>query len=375
MRRAVGVALGGVMLTLVAFTFNTAPLFVPGVAFAAIGLAAPGWVWLSARPTSVERRLHADRVVEGEPLEATIEVRRGPLGLPGAELCDPLAQANVELGVPLSLLRGGRVAHIRIVTRFSRRGLRQLEPPSLLVHDPLALASVKRPGTGPAQELLVLPFTEPVRWSLRDGAPQRFDGRGPTEPLAAVDVDGLRPYRPGTPASRIHWSSLARGAGLLERRLRQDADTRPLVVLDARGAGPEAHLDAAVRAAASLVLELARRGGARVLLPGERRAVAIESDLAGWAAIHARLAMVEGGRGNRAPLLDAAARLGPVYYVAAQQLRQLPPALVTRGREVVVLVLPTPLCSLSNGTPTFEVAGCRGLLVRGAQGARHVRAA
>src|SRR5439155_4932797 len=141
-------------------------------------------------------------------------------------------------------------------------------------------------GTGPAQELLVLPRTEPVSWSTRERAARSEgpDRRPVDEPPASVDVDGLRPYRPGTPASRIHWAALARGAGLLERRLRSDGDTRPLVVLDARGSGPPEHLDAAVRAAASLTLELARRGGCRLLLPGERRAVAVEADLASWPA-------------------------------------------------------------------------------------------
>ncbi len=247
-----------------------------------LGVASPAWVWLSARPTSLERQLHGDRVVEGEPFEATIEVRRGFVGLPGAELHDPLANASVSLGAPLSLIRGGRQAHVRIVTRFARRGLRRLEPPSLIVHDPLELATLERPGRGPHQDLLVLPYTEPIRWRTRGGIPQHTDGRGPTEPMAAADVDGLRQYRPGTPASRIHWLTLARGGELMERRLRQDADSRPMVVLDARGDVPIEDLDAAVRAAASLALELAREGGVRVLLPGERRAVVIEPDLGAW---------------------------------------------------------------------------------------------
>jgi uncharacterized protein (DUF58 family) len=368
------VALGGVVLTLVALTFNAAPLFVPGFAFLALGVASPVWVWLSTRPTTVERRLHGDRVVEGDPFEATIEVRRGPLGLPGAELHDPLAHASIELGVPLSLVRGGRRATVRIVTRFSRRGLRYLPPPSLVVHDPLELARLERPGAGPGQELLVLPHTEPVRWRLDGGPAQQADGRGPTEPLAAVDVDGLRPYRPGTPASRIHWAALARGAGLLERRLRQDADTRPLVVLDARGEGPEEHLDAAVCAAASLTLELARRGGCRILLPGARRAVAIESDLAGWPTVHARLALVEGGRGTPAPVLDAGGRLGPVFYVAAHRIRQLPAALAARGRGAVLLVTPVGPLGAGSERPSFEVSGCRGYLVH-ARSARRESAA
>jgi len=39
--RAVGVFLAGALLTLVAFMFDASPLFVPGLAFVVIGLAAP----------------------------------------------------------------------------------------------------------------------------------------------------------------------------------------------------------------------------------------------------------------------------------------------------------------------------------------------
>ncbi len=362
MRRAIGVALGGAALTLAALTFDAAPLFVAGVAFIVIGVGAPAWVWLSARPALVSRRLQVDRVVEGEPFEAMIEVRRGVLGLPGAELHDPLAPRPIVLKVPMSLLQGSRVADVRIVTRFARRGLRRLEPPSLVVQDPLELASVARRGSGRPDELLVLPYTERVRWAsgARGRTPQRSEGRSHTEPMAAIDVDGLRPYRPGTPASRIHWPALARGAGLLERRLRADRDTRPLVVLDARGEHPGHQLDAAVRAAASLTVELARLGGCRLLLPGERRALAIEPDLASWPAAHARLALVEGGPDTRAPLLDGVARLGPLYYVAAQSLERLPAALSAPGRGTVIVVLPKGLEAMPPGRPSFEVTGCQG---------------
>jgi uncharacterized protein (DUF58 family) len=373
-RRALAVAAGGVLLTLVALTFDSAPLFVPGVAFLVIGLGAPLWVRLSAGPAVATRRLQDDRVIEGEPLEAMVDVRRGVLGLPGAELRDPLAPGAVPLSVPLSLVRGSRAAHVRIVARFSRRGLRRLEPPTLIVRDPLDLASASKAGTGRAQEVLVLPRTERVHWRGRQAgrAPQHSAGSSVTEPMAAVDVDGLRPYRPGTPASRIHWPALARGAGLLERRLEADRDTRPLVVLDARGDAPLAALDAAVRAAASLVLELARAGGCRLLLPGERRATAIEPDLIGWPQAHARLALVEGGPDTRPPLLDGTARVGTVFYVAAQSPERVPAPVLAPGRGEVVLVLPNGLGD-PPGSAIFEVAGCSGFTLRAVGASRDGR--
>jgi uncharacterized protein (DUF58 family) len=377
-RRGIAVAAAGVLLTLLAFTFDAAPLFVPGVAFALMGALVPTWVYLSAASANVQRRLLADRAVEGEPVEAMIEVTRGPLGLPGGEVRDPLAGMPVAVGRPLSLITGAAKAEVRVVARFPRRGLRRLEPPALAVGDMLGLATRVRTGDGPTQELLVLPRTERVRWSARQSG-RRLEGGdgGPAdEPLAASDIDGLRPYRPGTSASRIHWSALARGAGLLERRLQADGDTRPLVVLDARGAiTSEDQLDAAVRAAASLILELARRGGCRALLPGERRAGVVDADLTGWPGIHARLAVVEGGPNSRAPVLAPGAKLGPVLYVAAQPLERIPPAISAQATAGCVLVLPRTATAQSPGAAIFDVAGCRGYAIGMRARAARVRAA
>jgi uncharacterized protein (DUF58 family) len=358
MRRAIVVALTGAGLTLTALLFDAAPLFVPGIALALLGVGAPLWIVLAAQGATVQRELELRRVVEGEPLEATLRVSAGGLRLPLADVHEPLAAA------PIALPARARSGTVRIVVRFARRGLRHIEPPELRVRDPLELASFVRGGAGPRQELLVLPRTSPVHWVDRGGGDRHgiHAALGRPQALAAADLDGLRPYRPGTPASRIHWSALARGAGLLERRLRAEGDTRPLVVLDARGAGPPERLDAAVRAAASLAVALARTGGCELLLPGDRRPAAIEADLLAWPAAHARLALIEGGPGVRAPALGSArARLGAVFYVAAQPLARLPAGAYGIARGTRALVVP----GATRGRPSFEVAGCCGYLLHG----------
>jgi len=376
-RRALGIGVAGVALTLIAFLFDTSPLFVLGAGLALLGIATPVWIVLTAQGTRIERRLDDRRVIEDEPIEASIEVRTGRLRLPVAEVLEPLAAA------PIPLPRRARSTTIRVVVRFDRRGRRRLDPPSLIVHDPLDIARVVRAGAELPRELIVLPRTTPVNWA--DGA--RGDRRSPAaafarpEALAAVDLDGLRPYRPGTPASRIHWQALARGAGLLERRLRVEGDTSPLVVLDAGGDVGSDAVDAAVRAAASLALELARAGGCALLLPGERRPTPIEADLAAWPAAHVRLALVVGATGSAAPLLGGQARLGPVFYVAALSLERLPPAVlgIARGPRVLVVPAPPPaekhVAARVPGSnrplrPSFEVAGCRGYVLRSRPGVR-----
>ncbi|MGA8720049.1 MAG: DUF58 domain-containing protein, partial [Solirubrobacteraceae bacterium] len=364
MRRAAAVVVAGLALILVALLFDASPLVVPGIAITLLGAVAPAWVSLAARGATIERKLESERVIEDEPIEATIEVTRGHWGLPGAAVVDPLAGEPVSIRGPMSLISGGTTASVRIVASFPRRGLRRVEPPTLIVSDALELARVVRLSASPPQELLVLPRTERVRWVPGAGEKwRRATGAAPIEPFGATEIDGLRPYRQGTPASRIHWAALARGAGLLERRLRADTETRPLVVVDARSDGPVDHLDAAVRAAASLVLELGTRTGCGLLLPGEFRPLEIEPDLGAWPVAHARLAMIEGGPETRAPGLARGARSAQVLYVAATAHAHLPAGLAGAGVRVAILVVPKALATQPRHEASFEVAGCLGFVV------------
>jgi hypothetical protein len=126
-------------------------------------------------------------------------------------------------------------------------------------------------------------------------------------------------------------------------------------------------LDVAVRAAASLTLELARRGGCGLLLPGERRPIEIDRHLGAWAGVQARLAVVQGGPGVRAPALGHLGGLGGIFYVAAQPIARLPLALASNPHIVTTLVLPKPATPAMRCVPAFEVAGCRGFLLAGAR--------
>jgi uncharacterized protein (DUF58 family) len=354
-RRAAGLVAGGLGVVLVAFLFGAGPLIVPGVAFVLLGVLAPLWVLVLVRGAHVERKVDQDRVVEGEPLEAMVEVSGW---LPGGELHDPLLPNPIRLP-------GGRQAAIRLLARFERRGRHHLPPPTLVLRDPLELAEGTRLSDSRTHDVLVLPRTERVRWGIRGSSGLESAGRrARANLLAAVEVDGLRPYRPGTPASRIHWPALARGAGLLERRLRIDGDQRPLVVLDARGADDETHLDAAVRAAASLTLDLARVGGCRLLLPGSRRPLVVEPDLVAWPAVHARLAFVEGGARARPPAVAGTrSALGALYYVAPRRIDRLAGVLDGYGLGGTPVVLVVPVALASGVRPSFAVAGCVGLPV------------
>jgi uncharacterized protein (DUF58 family) len=364
MRRAAGIAAAGVLLVLVAFAFDTSELFVPGVALVLVGVVVPPWIWLAWRGVSVTRSVETERVLEDQPLEARIMVRGGALGVPGGEILDPLAGGSIAISGSLFAPRGHMV-DVRVVARFARRGRRKLAPPMLELRDPLGIVRVLRWGAG-TQTLLVLPRLERPKWG-RDEPGVRLDQQSAAaalEALAAVDVDGLRPYRPGAPASRISWPALARGAGLLERRMLVERDAGPLVVLDARSTRHPERVDAAVRAAASLAYELGRRTGCELLLPGDRRPVQIEPDLGAWPGAHVRLALVEGGPADSAPSLSTAPRAGTIFYVAAEA-EQLPPQLMRGGHWGAVLVLPVEVTPPVRRPRRFEVSGCAGYLLSG----------
>ncbi len=361
-------ALAGATL-LAARAFAAVPLFVVGVGFAALAVLAPLWVLAAARGAVLHRELELVRTVEEEPFEAIIEIRRGWFGLPGAQLHDQLAGTSVSVAEPLSVLAGRRRVRLRVVVRLARRGRHRFAPPALTLSDPLALAQVTRSGFGHADELLVLPRTEPVAWArhAQQHASSGHASRSLREPLGAGEIDGLREYMPGTPASRIHWPALARGAGLLERRLVSEPQSLPLVVLDA-GVGANAEpelLDAAVRATASLTLELGRAGGCSVLLPGERTPMPLAGDLAAWPAIHTRLALVEAGSRRGPALLLLRSVRAPVVYVAAraEAAQTALNATGTRASQLV-LVLPHRLAASLELPSSFEVSGCSGVLLR-----------
>jgi uncharacterized protein (DUF58 family) len=335
----------GLALILVAGLFDAEPLYVPGLALPALALAAWAWVRAAARGASISRRLAATRVQEDEPLLVEIEVRAGAVPPPAGEVRDTL------LSQPAHLARARRLTRVRIEARFTRRGRRRLAPPELLVSDPLGLATVAVAARGGPQEILVLPRLEPLLVARGRGG-RMGDGtarRGGAE----ADLDGLRVHRPGTPASRIAWPVYARSGELHERRLQSGGDTRPLVVLDLAAPARPQDADAAVRAAASIAVHLAERGGCSLLLPRERRPVALDPGLRGWPAVHARLALAE--EGARPAPSGLTGRSGAVIWVAARRLGEPPRGLAQATRATRVVVIP----GMAEGrSPLFTVAGC-----------------
>ena len=341
MRRAPGVAALGISLCLLAGAFGVRALFVPGVGLAALAIGAEIVVRIAARPVQITREPRAASVEEGAALSLTLRVRAGALPFGGGEVCG-------WPGAPVEPLRRARRAPIDFAVRPPRRGLHHVGPSIVSFRDPFGMCT--RSVRSDPCDLLVLPRVV----SIRREQLLRLTGLGhdmPARPGDATgsDVDGLRPYRDGAPASLIHWPTVARTGTLLERRLRDEAERRPLVVLDAGDPTSCDALDKAVRAAASLCVGLARLGGCSLLLPGAERVVRIGRDLDAWAVLHARLALVEPG----APLVRAPVdRATIVILVSADCAARSGRRPVARADFVVS---PFPL---EHHPVLFSVSGC-----------------
>jgi uncharacterized protein (DUF58 family) len=349
MRSALGCAGLGILLLLVAGTFDAEPLYVTGAALLLLGAGAALWIGIGGHGASLGRELTTRSVIEEQPLHVRIHARSGKLPLPPGWIDEPL------LPEPVRLPAGRRDARVRIEVTFGRRGRRRLPPPALVLRDPFGLA--QRVIGGPAtDEVLVLPKIYPVTVTAGGGDATPAHARASLLAAAETEIDGLRPWREGSPATRIHWQSFAKGAGLMERKLISEADSRPLVVLDPRTPASQDALDAAVRAAASLCVHFARRSGCSLLLPGDRRAHVVEKDLVAWPAAHVRLALLDESTGPS--LVAAQNRRGLVVLVAARLIDR-PPRGLGRTPGGCVLVVPG---ALPNRRAVFEVAGCQGFL-------------
>jgi uncharacterized protein (DUF58 family) len=353
----------GVVFVLVGLGFGLTAALVCGIALLGLAAVAVGWVELATRRGRLERLPGPARLEESEAFPLRIRLRRTLLPPPGGELAAPLLDRSVPVG-PRWSRRLDRAVWLTSPGRI------RLGPARLTVRDPLGLwqRELRSEGT---LDLVVLPRVDPVRW-VGPGSEPRGQSPGSGHASDAVsrrggpaqfEVDGLRPYRDGSPASRIHWPAVARTGEMIERRLVAGGEPRPLVVFDPRGGTAPDHRERAMRAAASLCVELARSGGCDLLLPGDRRTLTIDPALRAWPEAHVRIAVSNPDAG---PSLLPALRGSAVLWVTAG--RALPGSLRgVRGGSFLI----TP--SGSRRAAAFRVSGCYGYPLDSQAEGRHAR--
>jgi uncharacterized protein (DUF58 family) len=295
MKRAIGLLLAAVVLTVVAGALASLALFALAVGLLLVILVAGVSVVATARRLVVTRSVLHREVGEDQPISVCFQVR-GPGRLPLPVHLE--AKVDTDGWVPLGEAGG------RLQLLVGRRGAWRLEPSRLRLRDGLGILEWPLVA-GQPELLLVLPAPD-----LRVPIPPRPDARA-DDP----DLDGLEPYVPGTPISRVHWPALARGAGLQQRRLVPPPGGLPLVVVDTADTGDPRAVDWAARTAAGAILRLAGTGGCRVQLPGDQAATTVTDLAAPWRGVHRRLALLQpaGPAAARGPLEAGV----PVLHVRA----------------------------------------------------------
>jgi uncharacterized protein (DUF58 family) len=309
MKRGVATELLGFALLLAAALLGSAALFAFALGLLVVVVGALAATAIGGRRVRVTRTVDQTEVVEGRPLALRFVVR-GLRGLPVH------AEVRCEDGTWERLDRGSAKR-----LTIERPGAHLIGPSAVRVRDDLRLFS-RHLRAGEPAVVLVLPA--PANTGVQP-LPQGADPGGDPEP------DGLQPYSRGTPVGRIHWPSVARAGEWQERRVISAPRGLPLVVVDLSGAASDAAIDWTLRAAAGQIHGLARAGGCRVLLPGERLPIPVENVVEGWPTVHRRLASVRG-------TVDAVATAAPPgsVHIRATQAPALPATLTRRLPPEVV---------------------------------------
>jgi uncharacterized protein (DUF58 family) len=233
--RAPATAALGIAFLFAGLGFGLTAALVCAIALLTLAFSAVAWVELASLGGRLEREPGPGRLEESEPYHLRIRLRRTLLPPPGGELMDPLLDRSVPVGP-----RWPR--HLEREVWLESPGRVRLHPARLIIRDPLGLWR-RRLESGRIEDLVVLPRIDPVRWigpgaeprGQSPGSGRASDATSRRGGLAQFEVDGLRPYRDGSPASRIHWPAVARTGEMIERRLVAGGEPRPLVVFDPRG--------------------------------------------------------------------------------------------------------------------------------------------
>jgi uncharacterized protein (DUF58 family) len=161
----------------------------------------------------------------------------------------------------------GRGAHeqLQYTVRPALRGRHRLGPLQLRRREPFGMVEMRQqlPGTA---ELLVLPTVTPLAGiRLGGGSFATGDDHARSFSVGKVADVVVREYRRGDDLRRVHWRSTARLGELMVRNEEQLWQARAVILLDNRvaahrGTGPGSSLEAAVAAAASVSVHLAREG-------------------------------------------------------------------------------------------------------------------
>ena len=314
MSRPFAVAALGLAFCLLAELLGVPAFLVPGLALVLLALAAE----IAVRVMCWRVRLVREPLTASTEEGSRVRVRtrlHGPraLRLSGDFAAHPDSEPRARRWLE------GDAHEVGVLAR--RRGLHEIGPSSLRFADPFGMC--QRSVLSKPTRVLVLPRVERIRRADLDRLVGRVSARRALT-AAAGELDDLRRADSYASVGRIHWLTTARTGTLMERRLRPESDSRPLVLLDGRDCAGADAFDAAVRATASIAL-------------------------ASWPRIHTRLALIEP---SDALAWDTIRVASVVLWVSASAD---PNALAHPGGGACFIVSPFPR---ARAEVLLTVAGC-----------------
>jgi len=97
MRSALGCAALGLLLLIVAGTFDAEPLYVTGAALLLLGAGAGLWIGLGGVGAKLGREISVRSVIEDQPLQVKLSAKAGRIPLPPGWIDEPLLPEPVRL--------------------------------------------------------------------------------------------------------------------------------------------------------------------------------------------------------------------------------------------------------------------------------------
>ena len=191
MRSAFGCAALGLLLLLVAGTFDAEPLYVTGSALALLGLGAAGWIARRRVGREIERELGTPQRARGAAAGGR-DHRRAPARC----RCRRAGSTSRCCPSPCASRPAAARTRVRVEIRFGRRGRRRLAPPALVLRDPFGLAQRVVRGEH-EDEILVLPRTFPVNVTAAGGEATPAHARAALIAAAETEIDGAAPVPRG----------------------------------------------------------------------------------------------------------------------------------------------------------------------------------
>jgi len=265
----------GIAAAVCAYVLGQSDLLRVGLLLAVLPLVCATVLYRTRYRVAGSRRLSPARVPAGS--EARVHLRmdnvsRLPTGLLMLQDRVPYVLGPRPRFVLDRVEAGGR-REVSYRVRSDLRGRYPLGPLQLRLTDPFGMCELTR-SFSTYDTLTVIPRVEalsPVR--LSGEAKGYGDGRHRSLALAGEDDIIPRGYRHGDDLRRVHWRSTARRGSLMVRREEQPWQSRCALFLDARtgshhGHGPSSSLEWSVSAAASIGLDVIRRGYVTTMLGG-----------------------------------------------------------------------------------------------------------